>query len=328
MPREYRLKQRIAELNKQWNISSTPNGVCGVQQSLEDSLRVRIAHLHQKAPPDAVFRRTKTVNVKLSGDGTNIGKRLHVINFTFTLLEEGWLAYSSEGNHTLAILKEPEKYQSQKDALEDICDEVKRLEEITVDGHTYKINFYLGGEWKFLALITGIDSASSQYPCMWCKCSTDERRDVDKHWSITDPTLGARTIEENVKVSQLPKSKRKHNVSRLPLFPTIPLQNVVIDNLHLLLRVSDILIDLMIVELRRMDLIEKRKLTDFDPQKCKNLDRFQRFITSLGIPGYNFWVGKQSKELKWRTLTGPEKLTLFRTLIFKTCCPTLLKPLL
>jgi len=41
---------------------------------------------------------------------------------------------------------------------------------------------------------------------------------------------------------------------------------------------SDILIDLLIVELWRMDLIEKRKLTDFDPQKCKNLDRFQRFI--------------------------------------------------
>jgi len=58
MPREYRLKQRIAELNKQWNISPTPNGDCGVKQSLEDRLRVRIAHLHQKAP-DAVFCRTK-----------------------------------------------------------------------------------------------------------------------------------------------------------------------------------------------------------------------------------------------------------------------------
>ena len=70
-----------------------------------------------------------------------------------------------------------------------------------------------------------------------------------------------------------------------------------------------------------MDLIEKRKLTDFDPQKCKNLDRFQRFITSLGIPGYNFWVGKQSKELKWRTLTGPEKLTLFRNINIQNLLP-------
>ena len=94
-----------------------------------------------------------------------------------------------------------------------------------------------------------------------------------------------------------------------------------IDNLHRFLRVSDVLIDLLIVELRRMDLIEKQKLTDFDPQKCKNLDRFQKFVTSLSIPGYNFWVGRQSKQLKWQTLTGPEKLTLFKNINIQKLLP-------
>ena len=70
-----------------------------------------------------------------------------------------------------------------------------------------------------------------------------------------------------------------------------------------------------------MDLIEKRKLTDFDPQKCKHLDRFQKFVTSLGIPGYNFWVGRQSKQLKWRTLTGPEKLRLFKNINIQKLLP-------
>ena len=32
-----------------------------------------------------------------------IGKRLHVVNFIFTLHEEGQSAYSCVGNHTLAI---------------------------------------------------------------------------------------------------------------------------------------------------------------------------------------------------------------------------------
>lgn len=36
MPRHYRLKERIAELNKLWNICPTPNGTCGVQQSLKE----------------------------------------------------------------------------------------------------------------------------------------------------------------------------------------------------------------------------------------------------------------------------------------------------
>lgn len=43
MPRHYFLKKRIAELNKHWNIKPTPQGICGVQQSLQDRLRVRIA---------------------------------------------------------------------------------------------------------------------------------------------------------------------------------------------------------------------------------------------------------------------------------------------
>ena len=31
----------------------------------------------------------------------------------------------------------------------------------------------------------------------------------------------------------------------------------------------------------------------------------------LGVSGFSFWVGKESKHLKWRSLTGPEKLIVF-----------------
>ena len=56
----------------------------------------------------------------MSGDGTWIRKRLHVLNITFTVLDEGVLAYSSDGNHPLALLKEPEKYESLQRGLEDL----------------------------------------------------------------------------------------------------------------------------------------------------------------------------------------------------------------
>ena len=39
-------------------------------------------------------------------------QNLHVVTFTFTLLEEGNKAHSSDGNHILAVFKEPEKYDS------------------------------------------------------------------------------------------------------------------------------------------------------------------------------------------------------------------------
>ena len=41
----------------------------------------------KETPSDVKFLIDKKVRVKLTGDGTNIGKRLHVINFGFTLLE-------------------------------------------------------------------------------------------------------------------------------------------------------------------------------------------------------------------------------------------------
>ena len=97
--------------------------------------------------------------------------------FTFTLLEEEQFC-SSTGNHILAVFKQPESYQCLKPALADIISGVEQLREITVDGLKFQITFYLGEDWKFLATVTGIDSASSTYSCIWCKCIKDERGDI------------------------------------------------------------------------------------------------------------------------------------------------------
>ena len=102
-----------------------------------------------------------------------IGKRLHVVTFTFTLLDEGQRACSYEGNHVLVVFKEPEKYDTVKYVLADIITEVERLNTINIDGITFHIEYHLGGDWKFLTIATGIDYATSTYACIWCKCKND-----------------------------------------------------------------------------------------------------------------------------------------------------------
>ena len=104
---------------------------------------------------DSQFKKDKRVRIKLSGDGTYIGKRLHVVNFTFTILDEGRRAFSVEGNYCLAIIQAEESYEGMKTALADICEEVERLHSIEVDKQKFDIVFYLGGDWKFLAMVTG-----------------------------------------------------------------------------------------------------------------------------------------------------------------------------
>ena len=118
--------------------------------------------------------------------------------------------------------------------------------------------------------------------------------------------LPYRTIEENLQLASLPKSKQQYNVSRKPVFPTIPLDHVVIDNLHLFLRVSDVLIDQLIMELLRLDAIDKaRRVAGLDRTKHKHVAAFEEFVGSLGISGFSLFLGDDSK-VKWRTFTGEQ----------------------
>ena len=178
--------------------------------------------------PNTDFVKKKKVRVKLAGDGTNIGKWLHVVNFGFTILDKGEAAYSAAGNHCLAIFKEPETYETLKAALRNIASDVESLLTIDVNGMTFELEYYLGRDWKFLALVMGIDSVSSKYACIWCKCHISQQK-----WSMLDPKFGARSIEENIAIAS--SRSKKFNASSLPIFPTTLLSLVMVDNLHMFL---------------------------------------------------------------------------------------------
>ena len=251
------------------------------------------------------------LSVKLSGDGTNVARNLHVVNFTFTLLEEVELRSLPSGNHTLAIIKVHEKYELLSSALSDICKEIENLSVIEYDGHSIEIEYYLTGDWKFLALVTGLDAANAEHACIWCKCPKADRHKVSLEWSITDTTKGARTIEETLMYSSKPKSKQKYNCSRAPLFTSNPISRVVIDNLHLFLRIADVLINLLITALRRLDGIEQ-SVSKLDRKKQTHIAKYEAFLNEVCKIPFKFELSKDNaKKLQWRDLTGPEKLRLF-----------------
>ena len=75
--------------------------------------------------------------MKLTADGTNVGKRLLCVVFAFILLDE--CDQSVDGIHPLALFKEPEKYVSLKVALADIIEEVEQTKEVTVNEQTFKV---------------------------------------------------------------------------------------------------------------------------------------------------------------------------------------------
>ena len=191
LPRSWKLKDLAKSLNSKWHITPCPGGD-GVQQSLQARLTERVALLlneNKLSPGD-------TLQVKLSGDGTKVCRKLNLINFTFTLLNEGDVAMSSRGNHTIAIINACEGYEVLKRTLADLIDEVEQLKRIEVDGKDFLIEYFICSDWNLLAIICGIESATCTYPCIWCKCPSSERYNMDIDWSVSDSDKGARTIAD------------------------------------------------------------------------------------------------------------------------------------
>ena len=104
VPNTYSIKKRIKELNSKWNLKPTPGDTEGVQLGFSETLQEHIVKLQQTGE----IKDGETIKINLSGDGTNIGKRLTVVNFTFTIVNEKELAMGEKCNYVLAVIKTTE----------------------------------------------------------------------------------------------------------------------------------------------------------------------------------------------------------------------------
>ena len=309
-------------LNSKFNIRSCPNGIIGVQQSLKSRIVQRLTVFIQRASKDGVTL-PDTIKIKLTGDGTRIARGLNIVNIAFTIVEEKNKACSVFGNYTVAIMKISESYEQLASGLQDIIEEARDIQVLKINEQIFKIIFFLGGDWKFLATSCGLDAANSEFPCIWCKCPKLKRADLSLEWSITDPRKGARTTEEIKKKAKLGKrNKDRYNCSRDPLFDFIPMDRVIIDTLHLFLRISDNLIELLIRDIHIKDGITK---TTKNIPSGSYSERYEKFLNENKIR-FKWITDKDSKEsVQHRDLTGPEKLRLFKSIDIPTLFPDLPK---
>ena len=195
LPSSSQVRKLTTSLNSQFNIKNTPNNITGVQQSIKERIEHRIKYLIQQN--SLVGKPTlSTIRIKLTGDGTQIGRGLKVVNIAFTVIDEGERANSVLENYTIAILKVEENYEQLVAGLQDIISDAKDCNAIVIDGQQYNIKYYLGGDLKFLAIVCGLEAANAEYACIWCKCPKGKHDDMTMECSLTDSSKGARTIEE------------------------------------------------------------------------------------------------------------------------------------
>ena len=223
---------------------------------------------------------------------------------------------SSKHNRTVAIINGPEKYNTLKTSLSPLFDEVNELIRkgtMSVDGQDVELEFFLGGDLKFLLMIMGINSATADYACLWCKIHKDNRWDTSKPFSHYNDVPQWRTLEE---IKQMCHSKDNFGCIHKPLID-IPLTNVIPDELHLLLRITDKVLQNIIDEVLERDAIEDFSKPRGQP-KGIHLSELVKAINSLGI-SFAIWNkrnadGSESQVKDFTSLLGTQKKKLLSEL--------------
>ena len=70
----------------------------------------------------------------------------------------------------IAVIKTKDDYVRIRDSLSDFRDKMRNLSSITCGDKTFQIEYFLGGDWKFLATVCSPEPANQYFACIWCLC--------------------------------------------------------------------------------------------------------------------------------------------------------------
>jgi len=178
---------------------------------------------------------------------------------------------------------------------------------ITVNGQTFDLELFVGGDMKFLQLLLGLGGSTGNFACSWCKVHKDERFNVSKPWDFYHSTEMFRSVKEINLLSC--QSKNQFGVKHKPLL-SVDINHFVPDELHLMLRITDILLRNVIDDCKNKDNIRKDIVNSGNPV---NIVNFENLVQSCGIV-FHIWTTKGSNDLEWTSLSGGEKIKMLKLL--------------
>ena len=112
------------------------------------------------------------------------------------------------------------------------------------------MNSFWGGDYKFILIMLGLKGATSFYACAWCKVHKDKRWDMNHEEDFYNKPPLQRTLKELKELSK--KGRENFCCDHEPLL-NIELDHVILDELHLLLRVVDVLLNNLLEDVLHWD---------------------------------------------------------------------------
>jgi len=311
MVRYYLIEKKRKELNQLVDKLlplSEMKGVSGRQRSPKDLLRLLIP-VYQLP--------NEKVKIKISGDGRRCGKKRNQVMMTLSVVSAGAVSTSPDHHFTLALWEGKEDYDTFSLCLASLLAELREIQEQGIDTEqgNRSVELFLSGDWKFLAIVLGLNSASSEDFCLWCKAKKGD--------------LGVKEFFESRKMEEVLdyfsgcSKKEIPGQDRRPLFDFIPFSRVIVDPLHAFLRISDKLISLMIEEALELEGYVcgtcstkkgKRKCRDGCECDChiSSQEAIEKEMERIGIRHFYFFQGKDGKGTDWTSLQGDDKSEILK----------------
>ena len=67
---------------------------------------------------------------------------------------------------------------------------------VTVGHIKIKTEFFPGSDYKFIFFMLGLNGATANYACAWCKIQKDDRWKIDQHFSYFNSKPLSRSLQE------------------------------------------------------------------------------------------------------------------------------------
>jgi hypothetical protein len=268
-----------------------------MQQSIGKGGRQDVNNILKFLIPDLIKKKVLNItdpkiHLRISGDGRNVGRKVKQVMITCSILNDTKNLYRPENHFTVTLYPGIEKYETLHIVLEPLIAELRKLKEGGLkdnQGIEWKVELYFSSDWKFLAICLGLNAANSRYFCPWCQISKEQQGDFSYEWTIS------KTMDQ---ICEDYTFYRGH--IRPAIFDMIPLQNWVPDELHVMLRITDVLWRLILDELKsRNTWGDKARNVIIEEMKCINVK-------------FHFWLEVGSINWQYTALMGRDKLSVLQ----------------
>ena len=188
-PSIYNLRIERKLLNKRFDVVKHGKGA---YSSFKEKLNYLININSEK------YSTFEKLQIKLTADGTNVGRNLKLLNIAFVILNEAQTAKSAKGHYLIGVYElEKENHENLKlsGCFEKINIEIDATDKVKIKDKEIEVEYFVANDWKKTANMLDLPGPTSNNPCFLCTCHKNEFWDTTKTWSGTIHNVGAYIIE-------------------------------------------------------------------------------------------------------------------------------------